>query len=411
MATLTAPIPRDVKVIGLICVAHMMSHVYFIALAPVFSMMRDDLGVSNTLLALCISGFGLAAGFGQTPVGFLVDRIGARPILVAGTLVQSGAIALIGFSTEYWHVLALYTLAGTGHTVFHPTNYAIMSATVAGDRLGRAYAMHSFTGNLGFEVTPAIIAGIAAVHDWRLAFLVVGGIGVVFALLLWLSSGRLLGDPGDQPTASDGKPTATAPPPAPGLEDTMKLLFSLPVLMCFLYFVVQMAGAGGLRGFFVVAMDGLHQPPLVTLNAALTGLMIGSSAGVFLGGFVADRFGPTAWLAAVTLLPAGALIALLATMTLPDAVLIGAVTLSGFLSSLLLPSRDLLLTAVAPKGSMGRVMGFSSSGANLALGIVPPVFGWFLDTGQPAYVFWVRAALFAIAFLTFVTLRGRSVGP
>jgi len=401
MATLGVALGRDVKVIGLVCAAHMMSHVYFFVLPPVFPLLRADLDVSYTLLGLCMTAFGLAAGLGQTPVGFLVDRIGARPVLIAGFILQAGSVALIGLVDSYWQLLALYTLAGIGHTVYHPADYAILAASVPKGRLGRAFATHSVVGTIGFAVTPAVMIGIAELWHWRAAFLAVGAAGLAVALLLWAQSGIL----GDHRTTTAGEPREARPPAT--VHDTLRLLLSLPILMCFLYFVVQISAVSGVRSFFVAAMDAMYQTPLVTVNAALTGLLVGTSAGMAVGGYVADRYGPSLLVAALTLVPAGALIVLVGTVALPDAALFAAMSLSGFLQGVLTPSRDLLLRAVTPDGSMGRVIGFTSSGANLGAGLVPLLFGWMLDHGRPELVFWVTAALVAVAFVTFVAVKGR----
>ncbi|MGE0747168.1 MAG: MFS transporter [Rhodospirillales bacterium] len=401
MAALGMALSRDVKVIGLVCAAHMMSHVYFFVLPPVFPLLRADLDVSYTLLGLCMTAFGLAAGLGQTPVGFLVDRIGARPVLVAGFVLQAGAVALIGLIDSYWQLLVLYTLAGIGHTVFHPADYAILAASVPKQRLGRAFASHSVVGTIGFALTPALMIAIAELWHWRAAFMIVGAAGLAVAAVLW-AQGSLLGD---HRTTTGGEPREARPPATVG--DTARLLLSLPILMCFLYFVVQISAVGGIRSFFVAAMDALYQTPLVTVNAALTGLLVGTSAGMAVGGFVADRYGPSMRVAALTLIPAGALILLVGLVALPDAMLFAAMTLSGFLQGILTPSRDLLLRSVTPDGSMGRVIGFTSSGANLGAGLIPLLFGWMLDHGEPALVFWVTAALVAVAFVTFVAVKGR----
>ena len=136
MAQLSAAFGRDGKVIALVCVPHMLSHAYFLVLPPLFPVLKDAFGVSYTELGLALSVFGLAAGLGQIPVGFLVDRIGGRTLLVVGMAVQGSAIAMIGLCESYWQVTLLCGLAGAAHTVYHPADYAILTATVTESRLG-----------------------------------------------------------------------------------------------------------------------------------------------------------------------------------------------------------------------------------------------------------------------------------
>src|SRR5207249_1726608 len=98
----------------------------------------------------------------QTPVGFLVDRYGARRFLVGGTLIMSLSICAMGFATAFWQILALAALSGIGNSVIHPADYAILSGSVAKERMGRAFALHTFSGNMGFAAGPPVIAVLMA---------------------------------------------------------------------------------------------------------------------------------------------------------------------------------------------------------------------------------------------------------
>src|SRR5207244_13222071 len=103
----------------------------------------------------------------ETPMGFLVDRYGARPFLISGTLVMTLSIAAMGSATAYWQVVALALLSGVGSSVFHPADYAILSGSIDPARLGRSFAFHSFTGNIGFALAPPATAALALLLGWR----------------------------------------------------------------------------------------------------------------------------------------------------------------------------------------------------------------------------------------------------
>jgi MFS family permease len=123
------------------------------------------------------------------------------------------------------------------------------------------------------------------------------------------------------------------------------------------------------------------------------------------GGYVADRFGPRISTAFVTLVPAGLIIALLGWVEINGVLLVAALALSGYLIGLLIPSRDLLLRSVTPPGSMGKVMGFASTGSNLGGALIPVVLGYAMDTAGGHWVFWICALFIGAAFLTFITAR------
>src|SRR4029077_6229824 len=93
----------------------------------------------------------------QTPVVFLVDRYGARRFLIGGALLMSLCITAMGFVTSFWQILVLGPLSGMGISLFHPADYAILSGSVDKDRMGRSFALHTFSGNLGFSAAPPVM--------------------------------------------------------------------------------------------------------------------------------------------------------------------------------------------------------------------------------------------------------------
>ena len=72
------------KVVGLISMGHFVSHFYMLLIPPLFPILKDEFGVSYTELGIAIAVFSVVTGLTQTPVGFLVDRFGARKILLCG---------------------------------------------------------------------------------------------------------------------------------------------------------------------------------------------------------------------------------------------------------------------------------------------------------------------------------------
>ena len=114
--------PARSRLIAAVCTAHMMSHYYMLMLAPLFAVIRADFNVSYTELALALTVFNVVSGVLQTPVGFVVDRIGARAVLIAGLALSSVAYAVAGIVDSFWVFIAMYGVAGLGNTVFHPSD-------------------------------------------------------------------------------------------------------------------------------------------------------------------------------------------------------------------------------------------------------------------------------------------------
>lgn len=403
MGRLAAFPSQEMKVIGLISFGHMMSHFYFFVLPPLYLSLQKEFDVSYTVLALPMAAYAIAAGITQTPVGFLVDRLGARKLLIVGSGLQGLSIVAIGFTDTFWQLLALYTVTGIANTVFHPADYAILSGSIGKERLGRAFSIHLFSGNLGWVLVPGVMIGLTELWDWRAAFIIVGLTGFCFSLLVWILIGSMNEEISDKDRAAkksahDGQ----------SLKQGLRLLISYPIMMCMMFFVMLTIGFTGIRSFIVVALNQLYGMSELVANSVLTGFMAGSAAGVLIGGLVADRYGPRIATAVGTLVSAGVLLVLVGAYALPTIVILIAISLSGVLQGVLLPSRDLLIRAVTPPGSMGKVLGFLTTGMMLAAAAVQPLFGWIMDIEEPRWVFWLSALFVAGALFCFAGASGAS---
>lgn len=398
MARLAASTSQEIKVTGLISFGHFMSHFYFMVLPPLYLTLQTEFQVSYTILALPMALYALAAGVTQTPVGFMVDRIGARKLLILGSGIQGLSIAAIGFTETFWQLTLLYMVTGIANTVFHPADYAILSGSISKKRLGRAFSIHLFSGNLAWATVPIVMVGL---WDWRTTFMVVGMIGFIFSMIVWAMSGSLQEEVPDRAQAAKDTNHDSH-----SIREGLSLFLSFPIMMCMLFFVMLTVGFTGIRSFIVVALNQLYGMSEILANTVLTGFMAGSAAGVLIGGLVADRYGPRIATAIGTLVSAGILLVWVGLVDLPYTIILIALTLSGILQGLLLPSRDLLIRAVTPQGSMGKVLGFLTSGMMLAAAIVQPVFGWIMDTQDPRWVFWLSAIFVAGALFCFAGASG-----
>jgi MFS transporter, FSR family, fosmidomycin resistance protein len=127
------------RVVAPVCAAHFLSHFYMIMLAPLFAFIRADYGVSYTDLALALTAFNLVSALLQTPVGFLVDRIGARSVLIAGVAIGALAFAVAGLVNSFTVFIAMFALAGLGNTVYHPADYSLLSQHGTPARMGQVF--------------------------------------------------------------------------------------------------------------------------------------------------------------------------------------------------------------------------------------------------------------------------------
>src|SRR3990172_11182552 len=184
MTAAAPPLRADAKVIGLVCIAHLMSHFYSLVVPPIFFLLTEEFGVGYAAMGLATSVFYVASGLLQTPAGFLVDRLGGKAVLVGGLGFVSAGTLLIGFAPSYPLLLVAFMIAGAGNSVFHPADMAILNARIDPPRLGYAFSLHAVSGNLGWVLAPLFSVAVATAFGWRTAMIAAGAIGLAITLRL-----------------------------------------------------------------------------------------------------------------------------------------------------------------------------------------------------------------------------------
>jgi MFS family permease len=385
MTETTHPAPgglsRELKVTTLICAAHFVSHFYILILPPLFVFIRDDFGVSYTELGFALTAFSVVTTLVQTHAGLLVDRVGARLVLIAGLATGAVSFLVAGLVPSFWVFVAMFGLAGLGNTAYHPADYAVLSHEIAETRIGHAFAAHNFSGMLGGAMAPPVLLVLNGAIGWRGAFVASALLGFAVALVLAVT-----------PDISSAK---RAPPSADQSSDQpragLALLTSPVILFNWIYFALLSFIATGLQGYTAVAAKDLFGTPLSVGNTAMAAYLAGTAIGVLMGGVLAARAGRHAVVAMTGVALTGGAAGLAGLVDLGPAGLIATLAFAGIASGAAMPSRDLLVREVTPKGSFGTVFGFLSTGFSFAGMVAPLVFGLLMDHGEPRAVFLVSA--------------------
>ena len=349
--------------------------------------------------------YAAATGIFQVPMGMLVDRKGAFPLLLTGLTVLCLSIAGIGLTNSPWTLGALAVLAGSANSVFHPANYAILGATVNPSRLGRAFGVHTFAGHFGNALAPITIIFLAVTWGWRAALVTVGAMGLMVTGAILLS-----GNPGDGDTQVARRSGRARDGGKKQESNSLKFLFSSPLLKLFLFFVLTAAASNGMQTFSVTALVMLFDTPLVTASAALTVFLFASSVGILAGGILADFTSRHDLVAALAFALTAAIIALVGSVALPAFLLMLLMGTAGLLQGVIRPARDMLVHAAAPEGATGKVFGFVTTGINVGGALMPLLLGWLVDRGAAEGVFWLIALVMVLALVTVLTTR-QPTGP
>lgn len=403
-------IQPQVRVLGLVGAGHMMSHFYSNTLPPLLPLLNEDLGISYTMLGALLSLRGMMSAGMQVPAGLMVDRYGAKLMLSVGLAMCAIGTIMTGMAVDYWMILLGGVVLGLGNSVFHPADYSILAGTIDDKFMGRAFSLHSFSGNLGNVIAPVVLIGITAFYNWRVALLVSGVAGFVILAGL-MTQWKYIGEDANPKRRKKKKASEAADPNAPhGTWEVIRYILTSPaILFLFLYYAMNTIAGGGLRNFAVAGLDETHGTAYTIANAAFTAFLVANAAGVLIGGWLADRFRNHEMIAAVGLAVTAGVLMLVGLVNLPTILLVAIFAFAGVTNGLIGPARDMLVRRASPKGSMGTVFGFVFSGQTIGQAIAPLMFGFMIDVGAPAWIFYV-SAIFTILCMIVVLISARYSG-
>jgi MFS transporter, FSR family, fosmidomycin resistance protein len=385
----------DAKLIGLVGLAHAISHFSQLVLAPLFPWIKDAFGVSYIELGAVLTVFFVVSCVVQAASGFAVDKLGPRPVLFVGLGLLG--LAAIGYSLaqSYWMLLLCAVFAGMGNGVFHPVDYTLFNRKVAPTRLGHAYSVHGITGSLGWALAPALMVPLAIAFSWRVALASAGVLALAVLLILWAYRSVLALD-------VEAVHKATGQGGAAQVGGDFDFLRIPAVWMCFGFFFFYAMVISVVQTFAPVAAGHLHAVPVALVAMCLSVYMVASAGGMVVGGFLASD--PTR---CERIVGAGfgiaALLALVLAFGSFPAVMVPVLFgVMGFASGIAGPSRDLLVKKSTPPNATGRVYGVVYAGLDIGQATAPLIFGGLMDSGQYLGVILglalVQAVLIASAF-------------
>jgi MFS transporter, FSR family, fosmidomycin resistance protein len=411
MTTATMSFRPQFRVLGLIGSGHMMSHFYSNTLPPLLPILNGDLGISYTMLGALLSLRGMMSAGMQVPAGFLVDKYGAKVLLAIGLAMCAIGTIMTAAAVDYWMILLGGIILGIGNSSFHPADYTILSGSIDDKFMGRAFSIHSFSGNLGNAIAPVVLITITHFYNWRVS-LMVSGIAGFLILAGLMSQWKVMAEDTMAAKPKKKKTDATPDPKAPqtSWEITRYILTSPAILFLFMYYCMNTLAGGGLRNFAVAGLVETHNTPSTVANAAFTAFLVANAAGVLVGGWLADLTKRHELVAAFGLGIAAVVMTIMGVFDLPGFLVIGIFAFAGLTNGLIGPARDMLVRRASPKGSMGKVFGFVFSGQTIGQAVAPLLFGFMIDIGAPAWIFYTSAIFTVLCIIVMVTSAQYSGG-
>jgi MFS transporter, FSR family, fosmidomycin resistance protein len=384
---------QDAGVMGLVGLAHCISHFSQLLLPPLFPWLKDAFHVGYAELGLLLTVFFVVSCSVQAISGFVVDRLGPRPVLFAGIALL--AIAAFGFaaSTSYAMLATFAVVAGIGNGVFHPVDYTLLNRKIHSSRLGHAFSVHGITGSLGWALAPALLVPVALAFSWRVALATAGALALIVLVVLLLNRARLSIE------MTSAAPAKSAASKGDRGDGSLGFLAIPAVWMCFGFFFLYAVVLGGIQAFAPEAARLLHDVPVRWAAMCLSFYMVASAGGMVIGGFLAADPSRCEKVVALGFSIAAAIaltiaFAPLAPMTVP--VLFACMGVAAGIAG---PSRDLIVKRAAPDGATGRVYGIVYSGLDIGQAFAPLVFGPLMDLHRPADV-WLGIAIAQALLIT-----------
>lgn len=388
----------ELRSLTVVSTAHWYSHYILLVLPMLFPFLKERLGVGFVELGFALTVSSVVSGLTQAPLGYVVDRFGARKLLILGVCLGSFALILLGLNLSYPWLIACAVLLGLANSVYHPADYSLLAANIDGKRIGRAFSVHTFAGFTGNAVTPAIVAALVFLFGGTGALIATGVIGLLVATLI-------LAFP--IPEASAATASATS-----GETNGSGASVLTPALIGLtMFFMLIGLSNSGISTFGVPALMSGYDLLYTTANVALTAYLGASAVGVLAGGFLADRTHRHAEVAAVCFAANVVIIVLIAMLSPHPVLLIGMMIVAGFLGGVITPSRDMLVRKAAPPGAAGRAFGIVSTGFNMSGIISPLLFGWIMDQSMPRGVFWLAAFFMVLTVLLMLVTDRRKQAP
>lgn len=292
-------------VLAVLCLVYMLNFVDRQLLAILAKPIQDELGISDSQLGL-LGGLYFAIFYCviAIPVAWLADRANRVRVLSIACALWSAATIACGMAGSYSQLAAARMAVGIGEAGGVPPSYSIIADYFPAGRRGSALGLFNLGPPIGQALGVAFGAGIATHYDWRIAFIVIGAIGILAAGSVWLTVREPRRGAHDAPavdrSAADAQPLS--------LPAAARAFLSNPVLLL----AALAAGATqfvtyAALNFNVLFLMREKAMPLdqVSIWYALV-LGVAVSLGIYASGTLTDRLGRR-MRAAYALIPAAGL--------------------------------------------------------------------------------------------------------
>ena len=257
----------------------------------VISLVKKDLGFSDTSIGFIGSMFIVMSFLATIPAGYMADRL-RRTRVIAVVLGSWGLISALNAGVQnLWQFLLVRGALGVGETIDNPASQSLIADYYPAMHRGRAYAYQRAAPTVGTAVGLALGGAVGGALGWRAAFLVVGVPGSILAIWMWRLREPRRGESDDDGESSGPLLDVAARRGMGPLWSEMKVALRVPSLRALMIGTAISAGATSGFGFWAAAFYERHTRLSVGGAGGVVGavILVGAVAGTILGGRAADR--------------------------------------------------------------------------------------------------------------------------
>jgi len=274
-------------VLGVLCFVYVINFLDRQLLSILAKPIQDELGISDGQLGR-IGGlyFALFYCVLAIPVGWIADRTNRVRLLSFACALWSAATVACGMSANYAQLAAARMAVGIGEAGGVPPSYAIISDYFPSGQRGTALGIYNFGPPIGMALGVAFGASIAAAYSWRVAFMFLGAVGIVAAVVVWFLREPVRGGL-DAPRAG-----VEAKPARAEFWPTCRKFFANPVMLrlAIATGVTQIVtyATMGFTVLFLMREKGMTLGEVAVYYSVLVGVAV--SAGMYVSGRLIDRY-------------------------------------------------------------------------------------------------------------------------
>ena len=407
--------PREV---WLVTVAHAVNEFYSVALPPILPLLVNDFAISYAEAGALLTVFYVTYSVFQLPAGALADRIGQRWILAVGMVVLSAGILVAAGAGNYETLVFAEALAGLGGSTYHPAGMSLISDLEGSTTEGKAMGIHGLGGVVGTALAPALVGGLAALFDWRLALTVSAGVGLLYGFV-FLALFRDVPSSGSATVEPDGGSDAdaeagSAPGESSGRRFAPRTLLSVPlerwVLVLFLANLAISTELGAVRTYVTSYLVEHAGATTGLANGVFFAMLVGAGIASLGAGTLADSMDRrTLGVAAMV----GSALALAGTALVPPVALALIVWffITGVVVWAALPALNAITSAYSERGFSGSLFGVMLTAGSLGGAVGPLLFGAVAERVGMGAAFPLVAVVSAAGAVVFLSMRPGEGSP